>query len=274
MIKLYVLSLFLTAALALSAMPALASCPAHAMTAPDQVRLNADSVLIVTHASSNDDGRAVTKLGVDNAVYYARQKRIPVVYLQDERPAQNYFVEDCNPDYWVASEGGELRFEVTPSHVYTVGGHLEICLSSTLNEVLLSWSKQPRRNLTITYLMDGIFSNGKSLDESDRYYREYQRFMGIVTYNKPAGEYYQKLSLLETMGIIITEQLQYQYLERILPRYDRTMPADYRVELKLMDSRVKVLQPGRGSRPPVLRFEFIDSAITLDARDPFGSGML
>jgi hypothetical protein len=231
-------------------------------------------VLIVTHASSNDDGRAATKLGVDDAVYYAKHKRMQVVYLQDDRPAENYFMEDCNPDFWAASEGGEVRFDITPSRVYVVGGHLEECLAATLNDVLVSWSKKPRRNFTVTYLMDGIFSNGKNIEETDRYYRDYQRFMGIVTYNKPAGEHYQKLTLLETMGIIVDERLQYNYLQRILPRFDRTMGPEYRVEIKLMDSPARILQAGIGRRPPVLRFEFIDSAVTLDSKETFGSSML
>jgi hypothetical protein len=258
----------------LPALPALAACPPHALVPPGQVRLAGDSALIVTHASSNDDGRAATKLGVDDAVYYAKHKRMPVVYLQDGRPAEHYFMEDCNPDFWVGSEGGEVRFDISPSHVYTVGGHLEECLGATISDVLLNWSKKPRRNYTVTYLMDGIFSNGKSIEEGDRYYRDYQRFMGIVAYNKPAGEHYQKLTLLEIMGIIVDERLQYQYLQRVLPRFERSMGPEYRVEIKLMDSTARILQPGIGRRPPVLRFEFIDSAATMDSRETFGASML
>jgi hypothetical protein len=260
--------------LAAAALPAMAVCTDHAMTRPNDVRLAGDAVLIVTHASSNDDGRAATKLGVDEAVSFAKRRRIPVVYLQDNRPVENYFMNDCKPDYWVNSEGGEIGFEVTPSQVYVVGGHLEECLSATLNDVLLNWARQPQRNLNITYVMDGIFSNGKSIDQGDRYYKSLMRFMGIVAYNKPAGEHYQKLSLLEIMGIIIDEGLQYQYLQRVLPRFDRTMSENYRVEIKLMDSRVRILQAGKGRKPPVLRFHFVDSAITLENACTFPAGML
>ena len=114
--------------------------------------------MIVTHASSNDDARFATKLGVDEAVRFARSRRIPLVYLQDDREPAAYFMEDCEPDYWVRSEGGELGFDVGASHVYVVGGHLEECLSFTLNEILDSWARGPRRDLTITLFMDAIFS--------------------------------------------------------------------------------------------------------------------
>ncbi len=221
--------------------------------------------MIVTHASSNDDGRVATKFGVDEAVRFAKKNRIPVVYLQDDRPAANYFMEDCSPDYWVSSNDGEVRFDVTPSHVYVVGGHLELCLSSTLNDVLMNWAKKPQHNLTVSYFMDGIFSNGKYIDESDPYHGDYVRFMGIVNYSRPAGEHFPKITLLETMGIIINETRQYDYLKRVLPRYDRTLGADYRVELKMSESTVRVLQRGQGERPPVLRFDFIDSADNLTA---------
>ena len=103
----------------------------------------------------------------------------------------------------------------------------------------------------------------KKAEESDPYYRRFNRFMSIVTYSRPAGELYPKLTLLETMGVILKKDLQEDYLKRVLPRYDRTFPADYRVELKMNDSIVKVLQRGRASRAPVLRFHFIDSAANI-----------
>src|SRR4029077_5399714 len=104
------------------------------------------------------------------AIRFAKKKRIPVIYLQDDRPHENYFMEDCNPDSWVFSGDGSLQFNVSPAHVYVVGGHLEECLSRTLHDVLTSWAKQPGRNLTLTYFMDGIFSNGKGITEADPYY--------------------------------------------------------------------------------------------------------
>ena len=246
--------------LLVSSFPALALCPPRTMSDPAQVRFNSDSLMIVTHASSNDDGRLSSKFGVDAAVRHARLNRVPVVYLQDDRPAQNYFMEDCKPDHWVFSMDGEVKFDVSASHLYVAGGHLEECLSRTLHDVLEIWSKKPRRDLTVTYFMDGIFSNGKRIEPEDPYHKSFVRFMGVVNYARPAGETFPKLNLLETMGLIINEQRQFDYLTRVLPHFARTLP-DYRVELAMSDTnRTRVLQPGKGRLPPVLRFEFIDSA--------------
>lgn len=248
-------------ALCLVSLPATALCPPHAITEQSKVRLSSKPLLIVTHASSNDDGRAATKLGVDAAVRFARSQGFQRVYLQDDRPAENYFMDDCHPDYWVQSIGGEISFDVTPTHVYAVGGHLEICLSHTLHDVLLSWSRKPLRDLTITYFMDAIFSNGELIDEDDPYFQDFRRFMGVVTYGRPGGELYPKLSLLETMGIIIRPAQQVAYLERVLPHWERGFPKAYRIELLVNGNTAKVLQAGTGTRPPVLRFDFLDSAI-------------
>jgi hypothetical protein len=250
---------------ALCSASARAACPAHDFADPSQVKLPGDSVMIVVHATSTHDSRFVTKRGVDEAIRFARSNRIPLIYLQDDTPEQFYYMEDCNPDYWVFSQGGEIRFEVTPAHVYIVGGHLELCMSAALHDILYQWAKRPARNFTVTYLMDAIYSNGKLIDPSDPFYGDFVKFLDVVTYGRPGGEHWPKLSLLESMGIIINQDHQLEYIRQALPHWDRTFPASYRVEAQLNDSVKKVLRSAPGWRPPTLLFRFIDSAIQLSA---------
>ena len=71
------------------------------------------------------------------------------------------------------------------------------------------------------------------------------------------------------MGIVIGEARQYDYLTRILPHYERSLPADYRVEMKMSEAKPRVLQPGKRpsgllGRQPVLLFDFVDSADNLN----------
>jgi hypothetical protein len=239
------------------------ACPDPVFTPPERVRLSADEVLIVTHASSTFDARLATKRGIDDAVRFARNHRMPVVVLQDDSPPQFYFIDDCHPDYRVLSIDGELPFAVTPSHVFVAGGHLELCLGRTVSDLILGWARNAgarSRRLTVTYLMDGIYSNGKSLEETDPWYRRYTKFLDIVTWGRPAGEHWPKLTLLEIMGIIRDERAEIEYLKRVLPRWDRTLPPDVRVDLRLNDGIPVVLRPMRGWRAPLMRFEFVDSA--------------
>jgi len=240
-----------------------ATCPPHEFVQPAQVRLRGDSVMIVVHASSTYDARFSTKRGLDEAVRFAKNNNIPVIYLQDDSPERFYFMEDCAPDFWVFSQGGEIGFDVPASHVYIAGGHVELCLSTALHDILYQWSRRPPRNLRVTYLMDAIYSNGKVIDPSDPFYGDFTRFLDIVTYGRPGGEHWPKLSLLETMGIIVKEEHEFEYIKQILPRWDTTFPKNYRVEVQLNDSVVKVLRSAPGWHPPTLSFEFVDSAINL-----------
>ena len=246
---------------------AAASCTEYAFTDPGRIPFG-DSLMIVTHPTARYDPRLASKHGVDEALRFARARRIPVVYLADRgnAAASQYFIDDCTPDFWVYSEDGEITFEVRATHVYVVGGHLEVCLSNTLLDVLQKWAKQPGQNRTITYFMDGIYSNGKDIGEADPYYRNYVTFMSAVTYGKPSDGQWGKLTLLETMGLITNPARQHEYLQRTLPFYQKLLPADYRVEMGLNGTPVRVLQAGRGARPPVVRFEFVDSALAMAAR--------
>ena len=121
------------------------------------------------------------------------------------------------------------------------------------------------RNRQITYFMDAIYSNGKLVDPGDAFYADFQRFMGVVTYGRPGGEHWPKLTLLETMGVIIREEHELDYLKQTLPRWDRTFPENYRIELQLNDSVKKVLRTADGWQPPTVLFRFLDSALSLTA---------
>ncbi len=260
--------LFLIVLLALVSGLSRAECPPHPFTDPAKVKLEGDSVLIVTHASSLFDGRVSAKRGIDEAVRFARNEGIPIVYLQDDSPGKYYYMEDCNPAYWVYSGGGEVTFDVEPENVYIVGGHLEQCMSTTVHDVIYNWAKKPPRNRSITYFMDGIYSNGKLVDPSDPFYGDFDKFMGVVTYGRSGGEHWPKLTLLETMGVIRREDHQMEYLMQALPHWERTFSPEYRIELQLDDSVKKVLQAAPGWKPPTILFRFIDSALIFSESRP------
>lgn len=224
--------------------------------------------MIVVHQTSYHDARFSTKRGIDEAVRFAKERKIPLIYLQDETPDEYYFMEDCSPDYWAFSEGGEVRFEVTASDLYIVGGHLEMCMSTTLHDIIFQWAKRAPRSYRITYLMDAIYSNGKSVEPSDPFYADFDRFMGIITYGRPGGENWPKLNLLETMGIIIRPQDQLAYLSKVLPHWDRTFGEEFQVEIQHNDSWRQVLRKAPGWNPPTVLFRFVDSALAFTTEKP------
>ncbi len=256
---------FFFIAVALSSEMAFATCNTQAVSDAYQVSLITDSVLIVTHASARFDPRFASKYGVDRATSFARREGIPMVYLQDDLGEPNDFTEECAPEYRVFSANGEVGFEVVPSHVYVAGGHLEQCLFSTVHDVMFSWSAQPDRDLTLTFLMDAIYSSGDLISDSDDYYADFNSFLRVLTHGRAEDDPWPKVTLLETMGIIAQQKLALEYLRRTLPNYENIMSPDYRVELQLNNSSVKVLQDAPAWSSPTLRFQFVDSAQMLDS---------
>ena len=240
-----------------------AACPARALQTPDQVNLAADSVLIVTHASTNYDPRFASKQGIDLATHFASRQGIPMVYLQDDAADQNYFTEECTPEYWVFSANGELGFQVQSSHVYVSGGHLEQCLFTTVNEVFFSWSGQDERDLTLTFLMDAIYSSGELVREDDDYYADFNSFMRVLSHGRAEEDAWPKITLLETMGVIGQQKRAVEYLKRVLPNFENTLSPDYRVELYLNGAEVALLQDAPAWNSPVLKIRFVDSALKL-----------
>lgn len=256
---------FVILALALFSQAALAACQKPQFTDPSQVNPNSDAVLIVTHASATYDTRLSSKLGIDKAVSFAKRNDIPVIYLQDRTADEKYFTADCAPDYRVFSRDGELPFEVKASHVYVVGGHLEQCLYRTIEGVINSWARQQVRDLTLTFLMDGIYSTGELVEEPDPYYADFNQFKRTIAHRRTHADPMPKLTLLETLGVINQEESEVEFLTRALPNYGEVLTSVYDVELSLNDTLTKKIQTEPEEAVARIRFNFVDSAARLGA---------
>jgi hypothetical protein len=265
--RLIILMLFLLCGTA-----ARANCPPRPFSYPSDLLLENEAVLIVTHASASFDPRYATKRGVDEAVAFARRQGMPVVYLEDDEAPESYFAADCAPDYQVFSEAGELPLEVRATEVYVVGGHLELCLGRTLQDIIGSWSHRPHPRLRLTFLMDGIYSNGESLRKADPYYAAATRFTDIVSYGRSDRKAWSKLTLLETAGIIEDAELRYAYLQRVLPQFEHTLSPSYRVVLQFNDEAPRLLRRGNARSNMALQFRFVDSARALPELDSGKAG--
>lgn len=237
-----------------------AACRNYRPTPAEQVRIAGDSVLIVTHATATHDPRFSTKYGVDQAVKWAKEKNIPIVYLVDETPVELYLMDDCHPTYWVKSNDGDITFPVRQSNVFFAGGHLEMCLSRTIHDVLSQSARLKNRSIRFTYFMDAIYSNGKSIEPDDPYYRDFSSFLSVVTYGRPGGETWPKLSLLETLGVIKSLDHDYRYLTKILPRWDNTLSDGVHVDLTIEGNNTQRLRSGSGIFSPRFEFLFVESA--------------
>ena len=251
---------FLVLVLVLFSQAALATCQRPPFTPPSQVSLDSDTVLLVTHASTTYDTRLSSKLGVDRAVRAARKKGIPVVYLEDRTPEDQYFTADCSPDYRVFSRDGEVPFEVKASRVYVVGGHLEHCLARTVNDVIASWARQPVRSRNLTFLMDGIYSTGELIEESDPFYQDFRQFKRAIAHRRTDADPSPKFSLLETLGLIDRAEAELEFLRRALPNSGEVLTSAYDVVLSLNGALSQKIRGEPEQAAARIRFNFVDSA--------------
>lgn len=237
-----------------------AYCPPRALASADDIQLEHDAVLIVTHANAKYDARLATKFGGDQATGFARARGIPMVYLLDDAVEANYFTGECTPEYRLYSASGELGFEVHSPHVYVAGGHLEQCLLNTVNEVIYSWAIQEERDPSLTFLMDAIYSSGEQIKADDEYFADYNTFMRILGHGRSEEGFWPKITLLETAGLIRQQKRVVDYLKRTLPNFENALLPDYRIELYLNDVEVAVLQDTLTWDSPVLQIRFVYSA--------------
>jgi hypothetical protein len=132
-----------------------------------------------------------------------------------------------------------------------------------VQDILASWSRHPAMRLKLTFLMDGIYSDGSAIRKSDPFYEPARRFMDIVAYGRGGPAPWSKLTLLETLGIIGSDERRYEYLQRILPAFEQTLSSAYRIELQLNEGPVRVLRRGAAGSTMALQFRFVDSAADL-----------
>lgn len=251
---------FVVLALVLLSQAALAVCPRPPFTPPSQVVLNSDAVMLVTHASATYDTRMSGKLGVDRAIRAARQKGIPAVYLEDRTPETQYYTAECSPDYRVFSRDGEVPFEVKASRVFVVGGHLEHCLARTVKEVIASLARQPVRDRNLTFLMDGIYSTGELIDESDPFYQGFRQFKRAIAHRRTDADPAPKFSLLETLGLIDQEETEVEFLRRAQPNSGEVLTSAYDVLLSLNGTLSQKIRGEPELAAAKIRFNFVDSA--------------
>ena len=248
--------------------PAQAACSEQSLASAGQARAIGESanarqvpLVLVTHPSKSFDPRLSSKRGTDELMRVAKVKGWPSLYLKDDDKIGQYFVDDCDPTGWVFSQDGELNFDLPAREVYVAGGHLELCLSRSLHDLILQWAKAPSQSRRITFVMDAIYSNGKYFEEGKAGYDDLQKFFAVTNYRRPGGEAWPKLNLLESMGVIKSPAEQLEYLKTVLPRWDRTFDERWRVEMIDDDDQVTVLQKGQGFSPPVMQFKFVDSML-------------
>jgi hypothetical protein len=143
--------------------------------------------------------------------------------------------------------------------------HFTPTYSSWLNQVE-NWFGRIQRDV----IARGIFTSTSDLHKKlMRYIRQYNKMPNHSSGStpiRPDDSYpvqFFWFNGLETMGIILREDHELEYIKKILPRWDRTFPRNYRIAVQMNDSVKKVLRTAPGWNPPTVLFRFVDSALNL-----------
>lgn len=243
-----------------------AQCPAPQFTDSFHVELNSDTLVLATHASTYWDGMKNAKQGVDETVAFAKSHQIPVVYLQDD--SEGYYWGDCNPTYTVRSAAGEFYFHVPARHVYTIGGHWDACELTSIEDLTRQW-KQARlnENLTITYVMNGLYMYGADVTDKDTYYNRWNKEL-IQLDQKNPEHFNTKMNLVQMIEIINrfekrgSHALKTEFFKEQLPPSVLSFSENYQIELWYEGERIEIIRPATvesDTTPPVLKLEYIHS---------------
>jgi hypothetical protein len=152
---------------------------AHAQpfTPSRQVELPEDTLLLVTHASSDWDTAERSKAGLLKLLPEAKAAGIPTVFLQASNDPKTYFTAVVAPTYRVASSGGEFSFGFAARHVILAGGHLELCQLETAMSVARVWRERGAPgDLRLTVVADATYMRGVygMVRRGDAFYASYK----------------------------------------------------------------------------------------------------
>lgn len=129
------------------------------ITKPENVILNSDSVVIVTHAGYLWDPWAESKSGIEEYVSKLKKKGLPIVYIYgDSLEEKDYFFPKNQADYSVSESGGYFEPNFSSNHFVLLGGQYSECMSGTVEGILKSQlTARSNSKLTISILAQGTY---------------------------------------------------------------------------------------------------------------------
>lgn len=133
----------------------------------EQIKIEGDRVLIVTHPTDVYDGRRVAKPGIDKTMAWATAQKIPTIMLWEPDPALNhgYYPEQCHADFIISSTEGEHGLKNLPNHIISIGGRFDRlettgCQMRTMRDIFKAWSVKKDEDLKLTIVADATYLFG------------------------------------------------------------------------------------------------------------------
>lgn len=131
-----------------------------------EIKLEGDRVLILTHHCTMWDRKCVTQTSADAAIAYARKNKIPIVHLQRDGKNHEDAVYYCNyqpNDSVTMSLAGEIAFKIPSKEVISTGGFFSKCHRMSMLDLLERW-KWDEGDRKVTLITSAIY------DEASEFY--------------------------------------------------------------------------------------------------------
>ncbi len=222
---------------------------------PASIKIDSDRVLIVTHACSVWDEKCTTKSANDITIKWAKENKIPVIYLQDDFDQKTYFCEDRKPNFFAKSNLGEFSFAVKPTQVLTTGGYSSYCQRETMRDLLKRWSARQESadvcqvtTAIYEYTYSELLPSDIRTKASDVLIKKH----GVST-----------VPFSDVLDLFDSDESRIAYLKTRVEDYingnkyknDKVM-TDFRIVVKYRGKEV-VVQEGKGNPPFNLTYRFV-----------------
>ncbi|MDA8792512.1 hypothetical protein N9N67_04655 [Bacteriovoracaceae bacterium] len=203
-------------------------------TPDEKVSLKKNSLLIVTHATTEFDELSRAKKSTNLTIQRFLQQNNDVVYLQGEAFPEKYYYQFCTPKYYVLSYGGEFFFNFSATDITTIGGHWQACQLITTRKIISNFQMIPhKKNFSLTQVMSAIYTYGKiSVYRDDPYYQKVMNKISKIGTNK--------LTLQDILHEISTVALKEEFLSRMVDHFE--IPNEFHVEIKLKNQNKIIYQ--------------------------------
>lgn len=215
------------------------------ITSSENIRITKNRVMLVTHASDIYDTFRVSSLGINKSIQWAKKKSFQVLYLQDgNKTRQNsYFYDDCEPDFFVNTETGELDIKYNAQYLVSAGGFWEACLSATIESIFRGWAAEAQINRNLVFVTDAIYTyNSAFLGMGGRLLRA------------------QIVTLKTALNTLKTVQERNSLIRSHLQKFHAiSQLRAYRVVYSINGSKEEVLYDSNIRNAPVLKIKFLSS---------------
>lgn len=234
-----------------------------AFTDPRDLKIQQDTLALVTHATRHFDPLKVTQAAVHRVTATMKERQLPLICLHDQynenNPPWMYLYSDRCPTAFVRSDVGHIDLDLSSvRHVVVLGGYFGQCERSTVADSIKCWRRDSDAgDFRVTQVVDGVFCVSEFVRFEDSYAADVRAlFYGDLKKRHPKAS----ISVHQILSLIDDPDMAIEFLCRQLPRipHDVNVVIDFfgRLEtVRVLDQEAPILTLAYRTSTDFLEFE-------------------